>query len=427
MSVTRGRAVVAQSGGPTTVINSSACGVIQTVLAHPEVFTGIYGALNGILGALREELYDIGREDPAAVEALKRAPSSALGSCRYKLKDLQKDRADYERILEVFQAHDIRYFFYIGGNDSMDTADKLAKLAGDSGYELVAIGVPKTVDNDLAFTDHCPGYGSIAKYSATAVMEAGRDTEALYTEDTVTIHEAMGRNAGWIAAATGLARREPIDAPHLIYLPEVPFQVDRFVADVTECIKRNGGCFIVCGEGIKDESGNHLADAGGAFALDSFGHIQLGGAADALRAIVEKDVGVKARTNRAGTAQRNAMHLASATDAAEAEMAGVAAVEAALAGEHGKMVTLIRGTDPGGAYRCTTGLVQLSKVANGEKKLPAEFINSDGNGVTEAFKEYLLPLVQGEAAFKVGPDGLPVYVRLAKQMVAKKTGREYAV
>lgn len=426
MSVIKGRAIVAQSGGPSTVINASACGVIQTVLKNPDVFTGIYGSLNGILGVLREDLYDLGRETPADIEALKRTPSAALGSCRHKLKSLDKSRADYERIVEVLRAHDIRYFFYAGGNDSMDTADKVAKLAGEMGYEMVAIGVPKTIDNDLAYTDHTPGYGSVAKFNATAVMEAGRDTESLYTHDTCTVHEVMGRNAGWIAAATGLARREAQDAPHLIYLPEAPFAADRFVADVRACLKEFGRCFIACGEGLKDAQGRYIAEAGGAFAKDAFGHAQLGGAADALRAIIEAEVGVKCRTNRAGTAQRNAMHFASATDVAEAYRVGQAAVQAALDGVHGKMVTLVR-HDDGGRYRCTTGLADLSAVANGEKFVPPEFINADGNGVTEAFKDYLRPLVQGQAEIAVGPDGLPVYVRLQKHMVAKRTGREYAV
>jgi len=426
VSAIKGRAIVAQSGGPTTVINASACGVIQTVLAHRETFTGLYGGLNGIRGVLAEELYDIAAEDPATIEGLKRTPSSALGSCRHKLKDLTADRADYERILEVFRAHDIRYFFYIGGNDSMDTADKLAQLAADADYELIAMGVPKTIDNDLACTDHCPGYGSVAKYTATAVMEAGRDTEAMYTTDTVTIHEVMGRNAGWIAAAAGLARRDAADAPHLIYLPEVAFDLGRFVADVQACLAERGGCFIVCGEGVKDADGTYIADAGGKFNTDSFGHVQLGGAADALKAIVEREIGVKARTNRAGTAQRNAMHVASATDVAEAYLAGKAAVDAVLAGEHGKMVTLVR-DETGGRYTCTTGLAPLREVANGEKLLPREYINDAGNGVTDAFRDYLRPLVQGQADVEIGPDGLPVFVRLAKRMVAKRTGREYAL
>ena len=417
----KGKAIVAQSGGPTAVINASACGVIQTALDEGDVFTGVYGALNGILGVLNEEMFDLSLEDPDEIDRLKRTPSSALGSCRHKLKSLESDRADYERILEVFQAHDIRYFFYIGGNDSMDTAAKLGQLAREIDYEMIAVGVPKTIDNDLAYTDHCPGYGSVAKYSATAVMEAGRDTEALYTHDTCTVHEVMGRNAGWIAAATGLARRTDEDAPHIILLPEVPFVREKFVADVKQCLADFSRCFIACGEGVKTPDGRYLADAGGAFVKDSFGHTQLGGAADAVRSIVETDAGVKARTNRAGTAQRVAMHFASATDAGEAYMAGQAAVRAALAGVSGKMVSLER-TDDGGRYGCTTGLVDLEAVANGEKMLPPEFINDEGTGVTEAFRRYALPLIAGEAELEIGPDSLPLYARLAKHMVAKLTG-----
>jgi len=421
----KGKAVVAQSGGPTAVINASAAGVIQTAFEHRDVFTGVYGALNGILGVLQEELFDLGREDPAEIDRLRRSPSAALGSCRHKLKDLQADRADYERILEVFKAHDIRYFFYIGGNDSMDTAAKLSQLARQIDYEMVAIGVPKTIDNDLAFTDHCPGYGSVAKYSATSVMEAGRDTEALYTHDTCTVHEVMGRNAGWIAASTGLARRTPQDAPHIILLPEVPLVIEKFIADVRACLKEFKRCFIACGEGVKTPDGKYLAEAGGAFGQDSFGHKQLGGAADAVRAIIENEVGVKARTNRAGTAQRNAMHFASKTDVDEAYMVGRAAVTAALEGVNGKMITLQR--QPGAEYRCTTGLVELEKVANGEKPVPAEFIDADGRGVTEAFLDYARPLILGEAPIEIGADGLPVYARLKKILVEKKTAREYSI
>jgi 6-phosphofructokinase 1 len=420
----RGKAVVAQSGGPTAVINASAAGVIETALKNPNVFTGVYGSLNGILGVLREELLDLGKEDPKEIARLKRSPSAALGSCRHKLKDLGKDRADYERILEVFKAHDIRFFFYIGGNDSMDTADKLSRLAGEINYEMIAVGVPKTIDNDLAYTDHSPGYGSVAKFSATSVMEAGRDTEALYTFDTCTVHEVMGRNAGWIAASTGLARRVPEDAPHLILLPEVPLSIDKLTNEVRQCLKDFKRCFIACGEGIKTPEGKYLAEAGGVFSGDSFGHTQLGGAADAVRAVIEKEVGVKCRTNRPGTAQRNAMHFASKTDVKEAYMAGQAAVKAAMKGVNGKMVTLER-RDEGGRYRCTTGLVELEKVANGEKPLPPEYVNAEGNGVTEAFRAYALPLIAGQAEVEIGPDGLPVYARLAKCMVPARTGREY--
>ena len=415
----KGKAVVAQSGGPTAVINASAAGVIQTALANPETFTAIYGAENGILGVLNEELYDLSREDPAEIDRLRRSPSSLLGSCRHKLKSLEKDRTDYERILDVFKAHDIRTFFYIGGNDSMDTAAKLGRLADEIDYELICVGVPKTIDNDLACTDHCPGYGSVAKFNATAVMEAGLDTLALYTHDTCTVHEVMGRNAGWIAAATALARRHDDDAPHLILLPEAPFVEGAFIEAVQKCLKDHQRCFIACGEGVKTPDGQYLGEAGGQFSKDSFGHTQLGGAANAVRAIVEQKVGIKARTNRAGTAQRVARHFASATDAAEAYLVGQKAVEAAIAGVHGKMVTLERiGDDP---YECTTGLAALEDVANGEKPVPPEFISEDGFGVTEAFRRYAQPLVAGQAEVEIAPDGLPLYARLAKHMVNKRT------
>ena len=420
MTKLRGKAIVAQSGGPTAVINSSACGVIQTALGNPDVFTGVYGALNGILGVLNEDLMDLAKEDPGEIDRLRRSPSAALGSCRHKLKDLQKDRTDYERILEVFRAHDIRYFFYIGGNDSMDTAAKLGQLAREIDYEMIAVGVPKTIDNDLAFTDHCPGYGSVAKFTAASVMEAGRDTESLYTHDTCTVQEIMGRNAGWIAAAAGLARRSEEDAPHIILLPEVPFVIEKFIAQVQHSLKKYKRCFIACGEGVKTPDGRYLGEAGGSFATDAFGHAQLGGASDAVRAIIETKVGVKCRTNRAGTAQRNAMHFASATDVAEAYLVGAAAVEAALEGVNGKMITLVREGN-GSDYRCTTGLAELEDVANGEKMLPAEFIGSDGISVTDAFRDYARPLLAGQAEVEIADDGLPVYARLAKHMVAKRT------
>ncbi|RPI62643.1 MAG: 6-phosphofructokinase [Planctomycetaceae bacterium] len=424
MAKLKGKAVIAQSGGPTAVINASACGVIQNCLKHPEVFTGVYGGLNGILGVLKEDLFDLSKEDPVEIDRLRRTPSAALGSCRHKLKSLDKDRTDYERILEVFKAHDIRYFFYIGGNDSMDTADKLARLAREIDYEMVAVGVPKTIDNDLAFTDHCPGYGSVAKFTATSVMEAGLDTAALYTHDTCTAMEIMGRNAGWIAASAGLARRKPQDAPHIILLPEVPFVLEKFVKDVKESLANYKQCFVAVGEGAKTADGKYLGEAGGAFAKDSFGHAQLGGAADTVRAIIEQHVGVKCRVNRAGTSQRVAMHWASKTDVDEAYMAGAAAVKAAMSGKSGMMVTLVR-TKVGGKYKCTTGLVELEKVANGEKKVPAEFIDANGTGVTKAFKDYIAPLLQGAAKVDMSPDGLPIYARLAKKMVKKKTGKVY--
>jgi 6-phosphofructokinase len=415
----KGKAVVAQSGGPTAVINASAAGVIQTALANSDVFTGVYGALNGVLGVLNEELYDLGAEDPAQIDRLKRSPSSLLGSCRHKLKSLDDDRSDYERILEVFKAHDVRYFFYIGGNDSMDTASKLGQLAKEIDYELICVGVPKTIDNDLAHTDHCPGFGSVAKFNATAVMEAGLDTLALYTHDTCTVHEVMGRNAGWIAAATGLARRYEDDAPHIILLPEVPFVLEKFCDDVNYSLKHYNRCFVVCGEGVKTEDGKYLGEAGGAFSKDSFGHTQLGGAANTVRAIIEEKVGVKARTNRAGTAQRVARHFASATDVNEAYLVGCKAVEAAMDGVSGKMVTIERVSNS--PYEISTGLVDLDLVANDEKPVPAEFIDANGTGVTDAFRQYAGPLVMGEAPIDLGADGLPVYTRLEKKLVAKLT------
>jgi 6-phosphofructokinase 1 len=416
----KGNVVVAQSGGPTTVINASAAGVIDTAMANGAVFTGVFGAANGILGVLREELYDLGKEDRRQLALLKSSPSAGLGSCRYKLKDFTKNRADYERILEVFKAHGVRYFFYIGGNDSMDTADKLARLAREIDYDLRVMGVPKTIDNDLAFTDHCPGYGSVAKFTAVSAMEAGRDTEALYTADTCTIQEVMGRNAGWIAASAGLARRVEEDAPHLIYLPEVAFSVEKFVADVKGCLKKFSRCFIVAGEGIRTAESKYIAEAGGSFAKDSFGHAQLGGVGENLRAIVEKECGVKARANKPGTTQRNAMHFASAVDVDEAYLAGAAAVKAALEGVSGKMITLVR-QNAGGKYGCTTGTADLQAVANGEKMIPAEFINEAGNGVTQAFLDYARPLIAGVAKIEMGDDGLPVYARLARHFVTKKT------
>ncbi|MEP0843515.1 MAG: 6-phosphofructokinase [Phycisphaerae bacterium] len=423
MPALTGHCVVAQSGGPTTVINASACGVIQTAMKHPKVFTGVYAGLNGILGILNEQLFDLGQEDPADIEALKATPAAALGSCRHKLKDIRKDRTDYERIVEVFRAHNIRYFFYIGGNDSMDTADKVSRIAGELKYDLVAIGVPKTIDNDLAETDHCPGYGSVAKYVSTCVMEAGKDTEALYTADTCTVMEVMGRNAGWIAAATGVAHRDERDAPHLIYLPEVPFSIDAFCNDVRRVLKEIGYCVVTAGEGIKNAKGEYIAEVGGAFGQDAFGHKQLGGAGEALQRIIEKEVGVKCRSNKLGTCQRNGMHFASLTDRDEAYLVGQRAVEAALAGETCKMVTLVRhGTGPGD-YSCSTGLADLDKVANGEKMVPRSFIHEAGNHVTSAMKDYVVPLMQGEVPIRVGPDGLPVYVRLRRRLVPQRCPR----
>jgi len=410
-------AIVAQSGGPTAVINSSACGVIQQAVKSGKI-DSVIGATNGILGVLKEELFDISAERPETIEALKQTPAAAVGSCRYKLKSLEDSKTDFERILDVFKAHNIRYFFYAGGNDSMDTADKVNKLAADAGYELVCIGIPKTVDNDLAFTDHCPGYPSVAKYVATCAMEAGRDTEALYTTDTCTILEVMGRNAGWIAAATGLAHRSSEDAPHLVYMPEAAFSFDQLVSDVREVLKELGRVFIVAGEGLKNEKGEYVTADAGEFGKDSFGHVQLGGVAEMLKAVIEKEVKIKARFNKLGTNQRSAMHFASLTDVSEAYMCGQMAVKYALQGENGKMVTLVRESDV--PYKCTTGLADLRDVANGEKKVPKEYINDRGNHITDAMRDYVRPLVQGEAPIKIGDDGLPVFMRFERKPLEKR-------
>jgi 6-phosphofructokinase 1 len=424
MASLKGNCVLAQSGGPTTVINASICGAVQEAMKHADIITGIYGADNGILGILNEKLFDLGRESADDIEGLKSTPAAAMGSCRYKLKDLTKSREDYERIIEVFKAHNIRYFFYAGGNDSMDTCDKICKLAKETGYEMTAIGIAKTIDNDLAFTDHCPGFGSVVKYNATAIMEAGKDTEAMYTADTVTVQEIMGRNAGWIAAGTGMARRSYEDAPHLIYVPEIPFTVENFVQDVKEVLKRIGYCVIAAGEGMKNPEGKYISEMGGSFGKDSFGHAQLGGVADILRGIIESEVNVKCRTQKLGTCQRSAMHFASLTDVNEAYLCGQAAVKAAAQGISGKMVTLVRESDR--PYRCTTGLADLSAVANGEKYLPREFMDERGTAITQAMRDYMTPLLQGQAPVRIGNDGLPVFVRLKKYWVSPKTGREHS-
>lgn len=415
MSQVKGNALVAQSGGPTAVINASACGVIQEAMKHGQI-QGIYGSHNGILGVLREELFDIRAESPETIELLKTTPSAAIGSCRHKLKSLDKSRADYERVLEVFKAHDIRYFFYAGGNDSMDTAAKIKDLSAQLNYEMIVMGVPKTIDNDLAFTDHCPGYGSVAKFIATSAMEAGRDTESLYTFDTCAVLETMGRNAGWIAAAAALARRTPEDAPHLIYVPEVPFNREQFVQDVKRVHGELGRCFIVASEGMKWDNGRYVAEDTGAMAKDSFGHAQLGGVAQVLKGIIENELGLKTRWMMQGLTQRNAMHFASRTDRDEAYICGAEAVCRAVSGTSGYMVTLERVSNS--PYRIETGLAKLEDVANGEKKLPREWMNAEGNFPAQEFVDYLKPLVQGEVDVPV-KDGLPYFMRFTKKWLPR--------
>ncbi len=405
----KGNSIVAQSGGPTAVINASVCGVIQEAMRHSEI-EGIYAAYNGILGVLNEEIFDLRRENPETIEGLKTTPAAALGSCRYKVRKQE----DFEKILSIFRKHNIRYFFYIGGNDSMDTADKVNKLALEKGYDFRAVGVPKTIDNDLAFTDHTPGYGSVIKYLAAMVMEAGRDTEALYTADTVNVIEAMGRNAGWIAAGTALARRDEEDAPHIILLPEVPFDIESFKDKVKYYLNKIKRCVIVVSEGTKKPDGSYIAEQKGEFAKDAFGHTQLGGAANYIKELVEHDIKVKARFAIPSTIQRNGIHFASKTDSEEAYTAGRKAVEHAVSGVTGKMVTLVRTSEK--PYKCTTGLAELSSVANGEKYFPGEWITDDGFFVKEDFINYAAPLIQGEVK-PVIKNGLPDFIRFKKHFI----------
>ncbi len=405
----KGNCVVAQSGGPTAVINASACGVIQTALKSSFI-ENVYAAHNGILGILNEKMFDLGKEDPETIERLKSTPAAALGSCRYKVKT----EGDYRKIIDVFKKYNIRWFFYIGGNDSMDTANKVNELAGKEGYDLVSMGVPKTIDNDLGFIDHTPGYGSVIKYLATMTMEAGRDTEALYTADTVNVIEAMGRNAGWIAAGCALAHRNEEDAPHIILLPEVPFDREKFLAKVDYYIKKIGRCVIVVSEGTKWPDGEYISTMKGEFAQDSFGHKQLGGAALAVQNMIEQGLKVKARFAVPSTIQRTGIHFASLTDSEEAYALGRAAVEFAEKGENGKMVTIRRISDS--PYKTEIGVVELDKVANAEKFFPKEWISDDGFFVTEDFIKYAKPLVQGEVK-PVIKDGLPDLMRFKKHFV----------
>jgi 6-phosphofructokinase 1 len=393
----KGNLIVGQSGGPTAVINSSLCGVIQEALRHDEI-QNIYGMVHGILGVLNEDLIDLRRQDPRVIDGLKRTPAAALGSCRYKLSE-----EDYGKILEVFKRYNIRYFIYIGGNDSMDTAHKVGELAKKEGYELRCMGVPKTVDNDLAGTDHCPGYGSVARWNAIATRDAGRDTEAIGVVDNVKIIETMGRNTGWITASTALARDSEDSAPHLIYLPERVFDREKFLADVDRVYSKLGYCLITVCEGLKDETGEYLVASGRAVDVDKFGHKQLGGVAAYLCDLIATELKIKARFDKPGTIQRSSTLLASRTDLEEAYMVGAKAVELAVGGISDKMVSLVRESDH--PYRCTTSTVDLDYVANAEKKVPDEFINEEGNFVTEEYYKYARPLIG---------DPLPEYIRFER-------------
>ncbi|MCF7977596.1 MAG: 6-phosphofructokinase [Chromatiaceae bacterium] len=411
--MTAKNAFYAQSGGVTAVINASACGVIETARQHPEQIANVYAGRNGIIGALTEDLIDTSQESDAAIAALRYTPSGAFGSCRYKLKSLEANRREYERLIEVFKAHDIGYFFYNGGGDSADTCYKVSQLSETLGYPVQAIHVPKTVDNDLPITDNCPGFGSVAKYIATSALEASFDVRSMAKTSTkVFVLEVMGRHAGWIAAAGGLI--EDHDMPVLVLYPEIDFEQERFLAKVKAMVDAHGFCTIVVSEGAKYPDGRFLAEQG---TRDAFGHAQLGGAAPVVANLVKEALGYKFHWAVADYLQRAARHLASKTDVEQAYATGRAGVEMALAGESAIMPTIERlSSDP---YQWQVGKAPLSEVANVEKFMPRDFITDDGFGITAACKKYLLPLIQGED-YPPFENGLPRFVTLKNAPVAKK-------
>ncbi len=421
MSELVGNLLVAQSGGPTAAINASIAGVINEAGRHPDFIEEIYGGLNGILGILNEELIDIQEEQRATIEALRHSPAAALGTCRYKIDFKNKPEQaarDMDRLFEVFQAHNIRYFFYAGGNDSQDTSNKIHEEAVKRGYELRVIGVPKTIDNDLPFTDSCPGYGSVIKYCATTVMEIGMDVGSMATDDgSCCIIEVMGRSAGWIAAGTALAKRGlPENPPHIVLLPEIRYDVDEFLAKVKETVTAYGYCVVVVGEGIKNKAGEEIgADKN---QIDAFGHPVLAGAAEILREYIQGKLNTKTRTVLLGYAQRSAAHLASLTDAENAFACGEAAVRAAISGKSGYMVKIVRNTLPNGSVQWSTDLHPLAEVANVEHFVPREWISEDGYMPNEKFLEYATPLIEGEVRPPMN-GGLPVFAKLARVKVDK--------
>ena len=408
----KGALIIGQSGGPTSVINASAYGVIRTALDN-EAITKVYGAEHGIKGVLNDRLIDMTQEDAAELELLLYTPSSALGSCRYKIADPDADDTDYKRILEIFKKYDVRYFFYNGGNDSMDTCNKISKYMQKVGYECRVMGVPKTIDNDLFGTDHCPGFASAAKYIATSCMEVYHDAR-VYDTGMICIVEIMGRHAGWLTAASGLAAAMGA-GPDLIYLPETDFDMDKFIAEVKKVYAERGNCMVAVSEGIHYADGSFVSEAKTS-ATDGFGHAQLGGLAAMLAEIVKEATGAKVRGIELSLLQRCGAHLASQTDIDESFMAGKAAVENAVAGLTDKMVGFERCIE-GGKYVCKTKLFNLTDVANTEKKVPIEWINAAHNGVTQAFIDYALPLIQGETQMKK-ENGLPRFAKL-KKVIAK--------
>ena len=408
-------AFYAQSGGVTSTINASAAGVLETARKHRRQIRKVYAGHNGIIGALTEDLIDVGRESPAVIRALKHTPAGAFGSARFKLKGLQENRAEYERLIEVFRAHNIGYFFYNGGNDSMDTALKVSQIGASLGFPITCVGVPKTVDNDLPHTDCCPGFGSVAKYVAVSTREAALDVASMARTSTrVFVLEVMGRHAGWIAAAGGLAGKGPDEPPHIILFPEVPFERDNFLARVKQCVTDFGYCVIVVSEGAAFADGRFLADAG---TKDAFGHTQLGGVAPVVANMVREAHGYKYHWAVADYLQRAARHIASRVDVEQAYAVGKAAVDLGVRGVNAVMPTIVRKSSR--PYRWVIGHVPLAAVANKEKKLPADYIRADSFGISSACRRYLEPLIAGEA-YPPYKDGLPDYVRIKGVPVRRK-------
>lgn len=415
MNELKGAALFGQSGGPTPVINASAAGVFHEAFKQSAI-TAVYGAAYGIKGVLNEKFYDISKEDPYELELLKTTPSSALGSVRYKLKNAEDDDTDYKRLLEVFKKYNIRYFFYNGGNDSMDTCNKISKYMEKSGYECRIIGIPKTIDNDLWGTDHCPGYGSAAKYIATSTMELYHEAH-VYDKGQILILEMMGRNAGWLTASSALASIAGC-GPDLIYLPEVTFDLNKFIEETMEVYRRQNNVIIAVSEGIKDKDGKYISEYGSDLAKckDAFGHAQLGGLANTLVGILKEKTGIKVRGIEFSLLQRCAAHLGSLTDVNEAYWAGQMAVRLAVEGKTDYMVAFERSAGP--EYKCNIKLINLTDVANAEKVIPREWINEAGNGVRQEFIDYALPLIQGVSTPPL-ENGLPRFAKLKKVLATK--------
>ena len=415
-------AFYAQSGGVTATINTTACGVIETARKHRHRIGKVYAGRDGIIGALTEDLIDTSQEPAAAIRALRHTPGGAFGSCRYRLKGLDEHRAQYERLIAVFRAHDIGYFFYNGGNDSADTSYKVSQIAERLGYPLICVGVPKTVDNDLAVTDCCPGFGSVAKYVATSIREAGYDVASMARTSTrVFILEVMGRHAGWITAACGLAAEKEGDAPHILLFPEIKFDEERFLARVDDTVRRRGYCTVGVSEGLRNTEGKFLSESG---LRDAFGHAQLGGVAPLLASLVKDRLKQKYHWAVADYLQRSARHIASKTDVLQSYAVGKAAVELAIKGRSGVMPVIVRKSSK--PYRWTVGVAELKDVANQEKMMPRDYITGDGFHITEKCRQYLEPLVQGED-YPPYRNGLPAYVTLRNAAVPKKLKTEFKI